>query len=1644
MHSQLFQKMDLPFLRCVSAEMHTRRIFPGEIVYQKHSYKHQMIYVASGVIEVLSETCGDTPVLSLSAGTCVGESTLLFGYPSTVSLRCRDHGEIHVLKMSGLVKTSSKFPEQYWRLIRIIDARYHTAKELCAVGVALDESFQVKTKTRDLTLMWLTSTLHRLMAKEGDESQIHECQNIYLREEADEERFNLRQFFATYLNMLAITERASILADSVFVKYKCPPVLQPDSIIRFTWDFTLCFLTFCSCIIIPFYFALPSLIPHWYWTFVSTVTLLYVFDVYINITTVVYQNGNAVTNIVEILQYKLSSLSFWIDIFAAFPLEILRNLVFHKHISELDVVLHLNRLGKLVGTVLLIEKFEKYSPAHASVIRRLKHSLPFVYISYFITCAFFRLEANLLSLTINDLPGYIQYGYQICATVGFQQIYEVVETTYLNYYVIVYLTLIVYTTTISKYAAERIQAETHKYNFRKILLRMQSAANAFKVSGDYKKRMQHYIITQWQYDNGLQLVQSTTMLQKLPISLYQSVMADVISASVKNIPLFKDLSEEILFKICSTAQLEVLSPREIICYNGSLQNNFHYILSGYVEIIDPSFNRIVGVIGPSSTISVLETCLNVHVLYTYITSTHCKLLTFSLPSIVSILSSELNENNVTEKNPLFEEIRDDLKRIYNQKRILDYNLKPRKDAVSFRSFGYNFQLDSIEEYEYYVPFDRCGIFSFIRIFLLHTTVLPFGRFLFCWEVGRSIFAVLSATLFVVNPLVTCWSCEWKYLLYILDLVAWIDIYVRFHVCYYSDSGILISHPVKTAQHYLTHAFVVDVIAAFPFALFFYPKTATAYKLYTFLHCTRIIQMYRYLGLIDVIHTPFSSYYRTIAVLKYIPLVLVFCNCLSSLVSNIHCDFHESIKNDLFENGVECTTGSFYLESEYRTPLSRLDVHFFSFVFVVRYLTTSGISTSNVVSQTDISITIGLIICGFMLHIALLLRFIAAFTEIRPMLTEYQKPLKTLKRFLKSRKVDKFVQRDILEHYELKWEVTHGENLTQATQQLWRSIREDMLYAVFGTTLEAYSVFKHKTAVYFLRALLFETEHETVTAGTTICFVNQVIAELYILFKGTVEVVAPDGAKLVSLQKGSLFGNLDDYHRVRQTISIRAASDCEVLAIDARRFYAILAGFSQLHKQFKYLTLLHIDYLPGKQEAEKVEGEIFEKQKKYNRRYSDNVILLRIWNLLVFLLVLFSTVLQVYMQCLREHNFFLLTPLYLCDVVYILNFVSRCPCSKTKIKDLRSFLSLKVLLFILDSIPLDLAAWFLTNNRFELIFLLRLNRFLRIRYFFEYFEQFSNRLYVSANLIKTLKLSTMLTITLHIMSCINISVNCTNPPNYAGEFNCGVLKYTDNKHRDKLLLYLQHVYITASCFLLGTMYNYFPVSLRISLYLCPVLLLSAFLFAFSTAYVISIIRTGALSFITHQSTYLSMRNYMKSENLSTAIVNKVCYNIQCMWKARNEPVFPEMLEKAPITLKLQAMECCYSEVITEHPIFKNCHADFLRQLVLAVKLNRYFAGDYVAFKGDINGCMYFIHKGKIELLQEDTQFKADVVSILTAGQAFGVKQGLHVNKPHEYFFKSLNNTVILVLERARWEYLLEYFPASREAIYGAADANYFSF
>lgn len=66
----------------------------------------------------------------------------------------------------------------------------------------------------------------------------------------------------------------------------------------------------------------------------------------------------------------------------------------------------------------------------------------------------------------------------------------------------------------------------------------------------------------------------------------------------------------------------------------------------------------------------------------------------------------------------------------------------------------------------------------------------------------------------------------------------------------------------------------------------------------------------------------------------------------------------------------------------------------------------------------------------------------------------------------------------------------------------------------------------------------------------------------------------------------------------------------------------------------------------------------------------------------------------------------------------------------------------------------------------------------------------------------------------------------------------------------------------------------------------------------------------------------------------------------------------------------------------------CHRDFVRVLISTLKVRSFFAGDTICRQGDINNSMYFIHRGKVEVLSMEQNLEV-LVDVLYEKDCFGV-------------------------------------------------------
>lgn len=360
-HSSLFRSMDLNYLRYLSNFMVFEYMLPGQYLFNKNEWRSKMIYIASGTIQIISNEDGESSLISLCGGTCIGESCLVVDYKAQNHVICKTFCEFHVLTRRDFIKYNKinpqyaiiikinfrsylKYPEQYKEAKRIIYERYRNTLILNKISNIAKSKLNTETRTVDnYTLLWVKNTLHKLMAVDDESIRRHEFQNIYFLSEISQSDFNKLSFTARYLDMLVVGERIEIDTDAVFVQINFPCILQPSSVIGILWEIIIIMLTLFISFAIPYMAFIRRRATHWYYPVVSVITHLYWLDIYVQLSTAVRSKHGISTKLQTIAKIKLQTIALWIDILSCIPCEMLTSIVTVENSPQIQARLHLNR-----------------------------------------------------------------------------------------------------------------------------------------------------------------------------------------------------------------------------------------------------------------------------------------------------------------------------------------------------------------------------------------------------------------------------------------------------------------------------------------------------------------------------------------------------------------------------------------------------------------------------------------------------------------------------------------------------------------------------------------------------------------------------------------------------------------------------------------------------------------------------------------------------------------------------------------------------------------------------------------------------------------------------------------------------------------------------------------------------------------------------------------------------------------------------------------------------------------------------------------------------------------------------------------------------------------------------------------------------
>ncbi|KAK9738491.1 Cyclic nucleotide-binding domain [Popillia japonica] len=1452
--------------------------------------------------------------------------------------------------------------------------------------------------------------------------------------------------------------------DDIFLVTRWPWVLRANSQLLKVWNVIVLVVVIYVAILYPYLAAFTHIDILNKAVTTDTVFVIYLIDVVIQMFTSIESKTETIWHVQYILSARMEKVAFIMDIIATLPIHIYPCFVNAKgRVERIMTLLCLNRVLKIYKVDVMIRDYEKTTNMPIQLVKAVKSAIYITYLGYI--CAAFYYSTSCFDSAQCYEKSWVKHLIPIFEKqlvyqqerhdplgyiwlLGFNDVLAVVTnnhpcTTVSVLEHVIQCVLSIGGIFVTNYLfADYTARHTIKYNSTMEYLEFYEAIRRFMMYIETPKYLQTRVFNQlktnWRINEGVERVQLYT---DCPVRLFNSLQVEIYAQSLAALPLFQGIDAEILNFIATKCGELNLPPREYLVYSGEQAKNMYIILEGFCSILEGIAEKRV--LGPKSLINGLEACLELPSIVTVCTSTY-----------VSILKLSTNDFKfLTAKYPEFVEIirtsvdQEAIDRVFY--RVGDYadfykaSVADEADA-SFFVFP-TCRRDPLN-IDYKNVYNASG-WKIVRYVLLRRTILPYGKFLRNWEIFKAISAFIISFLTPSQWVYLYYVPQIMYVYYIVYVIGAADMYIRLHVCYYNNDGILVTHPKYTAKYYLTHAFLIDFLACFPFAsvLTKLGNIETA-KAVILLNCNVLLQMYRFP---DAFAYTKELIYKTSdclhQALKTVPFMLVMLSMLSSVLMYV------SSRVRIFNNHLIMERSGFSW-IECRDNIHGGVPHLntsepYIFLFTSFYYTTClfiGTNFSQFLSWTkpEAIFSICCIVLGYVFKMYIMVGVVHSRYVGNQKLVVHRNNMVQLLEYLKDEDLPRELQTKVIDHFIHTWRITYGFQTKAMLSVFHLPLQTDFCLHSYLDTLQKVVVFE-EASTSFYRHLGRQINEVYLKKDQDVVKVNDIVKVIYIVHKGEVTIYGPTGEVTIygptgqvfaNLRQGSMFGNIDEVACTRSMILARTSMTTDLFTIRTPEFYNLLqGGYGFVYRKLQnFLLLNNLSYIKSAEEAVEV-ADIAIRLSVLNQ-----VISSKFYRLVIVLVEVSACVLSSYHVSFDSH-YSVYYILYILDLIHLVKIILSfyTPYEDKRGDLITDFAKIRKRYMKLEKFYLDV----ITVFPYEIFYLLFENeeerkrskfylgaiRALRGLNIYQYFTGHN----FSSNTVVWTRVSLNLTYTLvfvHLGACALYTLACPAGACTTGYW-IGLKRPFECGHQYLCSIYLVMSIVSSTAFPKRRV----PRSLGGMAITTCAAITAVFSLVVLLGDITALVRNSVYNLSKYDFEVKEFLTLLENSFVSVPFLEKMkryCYNLWVVGKGRQ---IPTLLLSCPNYLMEEIKTQAYGHHILHNVIFASCHQDFLRTIIRKMKVQKFFVGDTICHQEDINDTMYFIHKGIVDVYSV-TETEEMHVDILQELDSFGIIQGLFPNTPHTHTYRSNATSIILFLTYSEWCVLLKFFPASKFEIY----------
>ncbi|CAH0723679.1 unnamed protein product, partial [Brenthis ino] len=330
-----------------------------------------------------------------------------------------------------------------------------------------------------------------------------------------------------------------------------------------------------------------------------------------------------------------------------------------------------------------------------------------------------------------------------------------------------------------------------------------------------------------------------------------------------------------------------------------------------------------------------------------------------------------------------------------------------------------------------------------------------------------------------------------------------------------------------------------------------------------------------------------------SVVQFLLLTLFFLNLYTSILITMSCRYIVAYDNDDFvrklktlslhgpymettfnpEGNMVCKLGSWIDSGKIfkEASLTPTKVYLLAYYWAATSFTGAGFGdiTAQDTAHMILSICInihGVLFFGWVVLFVIVscpiqIRYVyARIASLKAMadqvVTTFQENLKHLQLFLNRERVPYLLKKTVIDYWKYQWKRTGGWSHQKILGKLHANLNEDAVLYMYEKTLREIPLFEDVEYSFF-RAFAKKLKERYFQKGYMIMRSNEVLSNMYIIYRGKVDVITNINEVEACMGPGGIFGNIRGAVKYLSISNIVASRNIDLLYIGGSEFYALL-------------------------------------------------------------------------------------------------------------------------------------------------------------------------------------------------------------------------------------------------------------------------------------------------------------------------------------------------------------------------------------------------------------------------------------------------------------------------------------------------------